>query len=83
MEKVKMYTLSTCPWCKKTKEFFKDHDIPFEYTDFDLADDEERTRILDEMREYGANGFPFVKIGDKVIVGYKPNDYSYLMGLND
>ena len=57
MKKVKMYTLSTCPWCKKTKEFFKDHKIPFEYTDFDLADDEERTKILEEMREYGANGF--------------------------
>ena len=48
-----------------------------------MADDEERAKILDEMREYGANGFPFVKIGEKVVVGYKPNDYSYIMGLTD
>ena len=40
MKNVRMYTLSTCPWCKKTKKFFKDHEIPFEYTDYDLTDDE-------------------------------------------
>ena len=83
MEKVKMYTLSTCPWCKKTKKFFKDHKIPFEYTDFDLANKEEQEKILNEMREYGANRFPFVKIGNNVVVGYKPNDYSYLMELDE
>lgn len=83
MEKVSMYTLSTCPWCKKAKEFFKDHDIPFEYIDYDLANNEEREMILNEMLEYGANGFPFVKIGKDVVVGYKPMDYSYLMEIND
>ncbi|MGZ7160799.1 MAG: glutaredoxin family protein, partial [Methanobacterium sp.] len=31
MKDVKMYTLSSCPWCKKTKEFFRSHEIPFEY----------------------------------------------------
>ena len=79
MKKVEMYTLSTCPWCKKTKKFFKDHKVPFEYTDYDLTDDETRENILKEMRHHGANGFPYVKIGDDVVVGYKPDEYSQLM----
>ena len=39
MKKVVMYTLSTCPWCMRAKKFFREHDIPFEYTDYDKADD--------------------------------------------
>ncbi|MGB9936967.1 MAG: glutaredoxin family protein [Methanobacterium sp.] len=83
MKEVKMYTLSTCPWCKKTKQFFKDHDISFEYIDYDLTDDETREKILKEMKSHGANGFPYVKIGDEVVVGYNPEEYSSLMGINE
>ena len=83
MKNVRMYTLSTCPWCKKTKKFFKDHEIPFEYTDYDLTDDETREKILKEMRQHGANGFPYVKIGDSIIVGYNPEEYSQLMGIKE
>lgn len=82
MKKVSMYTLSTCPWCKKTKEFFREHKIPFEYIDYDLASLEEREKILKEMQEHGANGFPFVKIGDNVVVGYNPEEYSKIIELN-
>ena len=30
----------------------------------------------------GAMAFPFVKIDDKVVVGYNPEKYSELLGLN-
>ncbi len=76
MKNVKMYTLSTCPWCKKTKKFFRDHEIPFEFIDYDKSDDKTREKILKEMHQHGANGFPYVKIGDNVIVGYKPDEYA-------
>lgn len=81
MKKVSRYTLSTCPWCKKTKEFFREHKIPFEYTDYDLATEDERERMLKEVHEYGANGFPFVKIGNNTVVGYNPGEYSKIMGI--
>ncbi len=83
MKNVKMYTLSTCPWCKKTKSFFREHEIPFEYTDYDLTDDETREEILKEMRNHGANGFPYVKIGEDIVVGYNPKEFSNLMGIKD
>jgi hypothetical protein len=35
------------------------------------------------MRQHGANGFPYVKIGDSIIVGYKPEEYSQLMGIKE
>ncbi len=49
--------LYSCPWCKKTKKYFNDHNIPFKFIDYDLANIDEQKRILNEMRKNGANGF--------------------------
>jgi glutaredoxin len=81
MKKVSMYTLSTCPWCRKTKKFFTDHHIPFEFTDFDLADEAAQDKIMREMDAEGANGFPFVRIGDQVVEGWQPARYAELLGI--
>jgi glutaredoxin-like protein NrdH len=81
MKKVSMYALSTCPWCRKTKKYFADHDIPFEFIDFDLADEATQDRIMREMEAEGANGFPFVRIGDQVVEGWQPARYAQLLGL--
>ncbi len=80
MKKVTMYTLSTCPWCRKTKKFFQDKKIPFEYVDYDLADEKEQDRISKDMMKYtGHIAFPFVRIGDEVIIGYNPEKYEELI----
>jgi len=81
MKKVSMYTLSTCPWCRKTKKFFTEKNIPFDYIDYDLADEETQKRIITEMERYGASGFPYVVIGGDVIEGYNPEKYTKLLGL--
>jgi glutaredoxin len=76
MKKVSIYTLSTCPWCRKTKQFFTRNNIPFTYIDYDLADEPAQEKILQELDAAGATGFPFVKIGDQVISGYQPAAFS-------
>ena len=75
MKEVNMYTLSTCPWCRKTKTFFAERNVPFEYVDYDLADEAAQEKISRELDAAGATGFPFVKIGDEVIMGYQPERY--------
>jgi glutaredoxin len=81
MKKVSMYTLSTCPWCRKTKDFFSDHNIAFDFIDYDLADEETQNRIMNELDANRASGFPFVMIGNDVINGYNPQRYTALLGL--
>lgn len=84
MKKVVMYTLSTCPWCRKTKQFFKDRGILFEYVDYDLAEDEQQENIMMDMAKYSVNtSFPFVKIGRNVVIGYDPERYAELLGLRE
>ena len=81
MKKVNMYALSTCPWCRKTKKFFTDHNVPFSYIDYDLADEATQAKISAELDAAGATGFPFVRIGDEIITGYQPERYSRALGI--
>ncbi len=81
MKKVSMYTLSTCPWCRKTKKYFTERGVPVDFIDYDLADGGTQARIMQELDAEGASGFPFVRIGDAVVVGYRPDLYASLLGL--
>lgn len=77
-----MYTLSTCPWCRKTKKYFTDNKIPFEYVDYDLRPPDEQQRIEKEMlKKDGSMAFPWVLIGDELIIGWNPEKYAELLGL--
>ena len=83
MKRVFMYTLSTCPWCRKTKTYFADHNVPFQYVDYDLQTPEEQQKIEQEMKNRGgALSFPWVLIGDDLVVGWNPAKYDELMGLS-
>ena len=80
MKKVTVYTLSTCPWCRKTKRFFIERQIPFDCIDYDLADEETQNLIMQELDAEGADSFPFVRIGDQAVEGYRPDRWAELLG---
>jgi glutaredoxin len=83
MKRVFMYTLSTCPWCRKAKKYFADHNIPFEYIDYDLQSVPEQERIEQEMKNRsGPLSFPWVLIGDDLVVGWNPARYDELLALS-
>lgn len=64
-KKVVIYSSRDCPWCAKTKEFFKANKIPF--TNKDVAN----RKNADEMiKKSGQQGVPVVVVGSKVIIGY-------------
>jgi glutaredoxin-like protein NrdH len=69
--KIKLYTLSTCSHCNRTKRFFRDNGIDMEFIDVDLLSGAERERIIDEVRKLNPDcSFPTICIGDAVIVGF-------------
>lgn len=81
MKKVKIYALSTCLWCNRTKKFFEERKIPFDCVEYDKADETEQERIMTEMREKGGGGsFPCVCIGSDVVQGYEPDEFERLLG---
>ena len=41
--KVTVYALSTCVWCKMTKQFLKDNNVAFEFVEVDLLDEKDKS----------------------------------------
>ena len=67
--KVFVYALSTCVWCKMTKQFLKDNDVAFESVDVDLCSEEEKDKIHKEIQVKGGPlSYPTTIVDDKVIV---------------
>jgi glutaredoxin-like protein NrdH len=67
--KVIIYALSTCVWCKMTKQFLKDNDIAYEFVDVDLTDDDERQKIHEDIQNKGGTlSYPTTIIDDKIVV---------------
>ena len=72
---VKVYALSTCPWCKKLKQYMKDQEIPCNIVDVDLLQGEDKEAVLLEVdKAAGRRAFPITVIGDVVVVGFKPEE---------
>jgi glutaredoxin len=85
MAHVRGYTLSYCPWCKRAKRFFAEHRIASDWVDYDLASPEEQRRIEDEIKAYsgGDVSFPYVVIGEAVVMGYDLDRYRALLGIEE
>ena len=71
--KVVIYALSTCVWCKMTKQFLKDNDIEFEYIDVDLCEPEEKEQIHQQIQSKGGSlNYPTTVVDDKkAITGFR------------
>jgi len=82
--KVMLYTLSTCIWCKKTKQLLIDNKITYEYIDLDTASSEDKKIALEDLKKRQAPiAFPSIIIdGEKLITGYKVQEISEALNLN-
>ncbi|MDY0004003.1 MAG: glutaredoxin family protein [Polyangia bacterium] len=80
---VRMWALSTCAWCKKTKRFLEEHQVPYSCTDVDLLPPEEKQAARDELSRFNPKrSYPTVLIDDQeVIRGYDVERLSSLLGL--
>jgi glutaredoxin len=67
--KVLVYALSTCAWCKLTKQFLKENEIEYEYVDVDLSSVEDKEKIRKDILERkGDLSYPAIIIDDKILI---------------
>ncbi|MCU0860384.1 MAG: glutaredoxin family protein [Thermoplasmata archaeon] len=70
-DKIKVYALSTCPYCKRTRKFLDDHKVVYELIEVDMLDDDAQDRALSEVEKLtGRQSFPVVVIGGEHWVGH-------------
>ncbi len=72
---IKVYSLSTCPWCKKVKKYLDDNNVQYDVIEVDLAKGEEQKKALEEVEKLtGKRSFPVTVINEKAIAGFKQEE---------
>jgi glutaredoxin-like protein NrdH len=81
--KVLVYALSTCVWCKMTKQFLKDNDVDYEYIDVDLCDEEDKAKIRQHIQSKGGNlSYPTIIIDDEILItGFRKDKLKEALGI--
>jgi len=70
LRRVKLYSLSTCPFCKKVKEFLKNNSIEYETIEVDTLDSGEQWLAMKELKKINPQeSFPTV-VAEYAVVGF-------------
>jgi glutaredoxin-like protein NrdH len=81
--KVLLYTLSTCVWCKMTKQYLKDNGIEYEYVDVDLCDEKDKEKIRGHILSKGGSlSYPTIIIDDDILIaGFRKDKFKEVLGI--
>jgi glutaredoxin len=76
-----LYALSTCVWCKKTKQLLDEMGVAYDYVEVDLLQGEERTKATEEVKKLNPRcSFPTLSIKGQCIVGYDEHKVKEALG---
>ncbi len=78
---IRVFALSTCVWCKKTRKYLEDHNVAYSYVHVDKLSDEDAELCLQEQLKYAPEeSYPLIAIGEnECIVGYDKSKLSNLV----
>jgi len=81
--KVFVYALSTCVWCKLTKQYLNENSIEYEFVDVDLLNDQERMKVHQIIVSKGGMiSYPTTIVDDKVVVtGFRKDQLKEVLGI--
>jgi glutaredoxin len=80
-KKVRLYSLSTCPTCKRVKKYLDEHNIKYELTEVDLLDSGEQWLTSKEVKRYNpAVTYPTLVI-EEVVLGLDEEAIKNALGI--
>ena len=80
-KKVRLYSLSTCPTCKRVKEFLDGYNIKYELIEVDLLDSGEQWLTSKEVKKYNpAVTYPTLVI-EEVVLGLDEEAIKNALGI--
>jgi glutaredoxin len=74
--KITLFALSTCVWCKRTKQFLNNLGVEYDYVFVDHLVGSEKDETMKEVEKWNPRcSFPTLVINDeKCIVGFKEDE---------
>ena len=81
--KVLVYALSTCVWCKMTKQFLQDNEIGYEYIDVDMCEPDEKEEIRKQITSKGGPlSYPTIIVDDNILItGFRKDKLKEALGI--
>jgi len=81
--KIMLYALSTCGWCRKTKELLDKLGLEYSYTYMDLIEGKEKENALKDLKKWNPRySYPTIVVNDKkCIVGFKEDEIKKAIGI--
>jgi len=74
---IKVYSMQSCPWCVKLKEFLVKNKIKFE--EFDVKRD--KRALLEMVQKTGDTAVPVIDINGKIIRGFDEKEIKKVLKL--
>ena len=70
---IMLFALSTCIWCKKTKNLLGSLDLSYEFINVDELSGQDEARVMEELRKFNPHAtFPTIVIDEhEVILGFR------------
>ena len=79
---VMLYALSTCGWCRKTRQLLDSLGVEYDYVYVDLLNDEDNEKIMQEVEKWNpSTSFPTIIVDrKKAILGFKEDEIKKTLG---
>jgi glutaredoxin-like protein NrdH len=73
---IKLFALSTCPWCQKTKKLLNELGLEYDFVDVDLLNGTEKEQTLKIIQKWNpGRSFPTLVINNsQAIIGFKEQE---------
>ncbi len=79
---VKVFALSTCPYCRMTRRYLDENDVDYDVLEVDLLAGAEREDAITEVKDIsGGTSFPVIVVDDEIIVGFNKSRLKELLDL--
>ena len=80
--RIMLFALSTCIWCRKTRNLLDSLDVSYEYIYVDQISGREKAEVMKEVAAFNPGvTFPTVVIdGDVIIIGFKEEQIKEALG---
>ena len=79
---VKVFALSTCPYCRMTRAYLDENDVEYDVVEVDLLTGAEREEAIAEVKGLsGGTSFPVILVDEDIIVGFNKKRMKELLEL--
>jgi glutaredoxin-like protein NrdH len=80
---IMLYTLTTCGWCRKMKNFLSERGIAYSYVDVDTLEGDQKESVMDEVQRWNpACSFPTMVVNNqRCVIGFNESRMIEALGL--